>query len=48
MTYFALVGKEGPPPPLSTAETILGVSLVLAGVVLALVVAVVRARSDRF
>jgi hypothetical protein len=40
-----LLGKEGPPPPLSTGEAVLGVSLILAGIVLALMIAAVRSRS---
>lgn len=45
VTRFALVAKEGPPPPLSTGEALLGIALVLAGIALALVVAAVRSRS---
>jgi hypothetical protein len=47
VSYFAVLAKEGPPPPLSTSEAILGVSFVLAGIVVALVTAGVRSRSRR-
>lgn len=47
MSYIALLGKEGPPPPLSTVEAILGVSLVLVGIALAVLIAGVRSGSGR-
>jgi hypothetical protein len=48
VAYVTLLGKEGPPPPLSTGEALLGVGLVLAGIALAVVIAALRSRSNRF
>lgn len=42
MSHIALLGKEGPPPPLSPVEAVVGVGVVLAGIVLALVIAGLR------
>jgi len=42
---LVLVGKGSPPDPLSTGESLLGLGLVMAGILLALAVAIFRSRT---
>ena len=42
--YAFILAKEGPPEPLSTGEAVLAVGLVLAGLLLAVIIAAVRSR----